>query len=172
MAEWQQAAVSPSIVCQSSRAERARYFEQPLQGVSSSGVRAAESGESLRGDQPIERAASGHHQACSLEISGFEWKLVHQLSSVSWRFASAFSLLLIWLVQSARFHFSFSCSQLVQAILFRVPKEASQMPICSTSSNSVERLLDCLPSLEEASAVRSRTRGLDFWFEDCTILDC
>ena len=77
-----------------------------------------------------------------------------------------------WLVQSARFHFSFSCSQLVQAILFRVPKEASQMPICSASSNSVERLLDCLPSLEEASAVRSRTRGLDFWFEDCTILDC
>ncbi|MBK8405214.1 MAG: leucine-rich repeat domain-containing protein [Saprospiraceae bacterium] len=123
-------------------------------------------------EQPIERAASGHHQACSLEIPEFEWKLVHQLSSVCWRFASAFSLLLIWLVQSARFHFSFSCSQLVQAILFRVPKEASQMPICSDSSNSVERLLDCLPSLEEASAVRSRTRGLDFWFEDCTILDC
>ncbi|MBK8406341.1 MAG: leucine-rich repeat domain-containing protein, partial [Saprospiraceae bacterium] len=54
----------------------------------------------------------------------------------------------------------------------RVPKVASQMPNCSDSSNSVERLLDCLPSLEEASAVRSRTRGLDFWFEDCTILDC
>ncbi|MBK9643449.1 MAG: leucine-rich repeat domain-containing protein [Saprospiraceae bacterium] len=106
------------------------------------------------------------------EIPEFEWKLVHQLSSVCWRFASAFRLLLIRLVQSARFHFSFSCSQLVQAILFRVHKVASQMPICSTSSNSVERLLDCLPSLEEASAVRSRTRGLDFWFEDCTILDC
>ncbi|MBK6825088.1 MAG: leucine-rich repeat domain-containing protein [Saprospiraceae bacterium] len=51
-------------------------------------------------------------------------------------------------------------------------KWRSQASICSTSSNSVERLLDCLPSLEEASAVRSRTRGLDFWFEDCTILDC
>ncbi len=67
---------------------------------------------------------------------------------------------------------SFSCLQLVQAIPSRVHKVAYQMPICSTSSNSVERLLDCLPSLEEASAVRSRTRGLDFWFEDCTTLDC
>lgn len=172
MVVWQQAVVSSSIVCQSSRAERARHFEQLLQRVSSSGVRAPESREPFHGKKPIKRAASGHHQACSLESPGFERKLVHQLSSVCWRFASAFNLLLIWLVQSACFHFSFSCSQLVQAILFRVLKVSSQVPICSDSSNSVERLLDCLPSLEEASAVRSRTRGLDFWFEDCTILDC
>ncbi|MBK7797517.1 MAG: leucine-rich repeat domain-containing protein [Saprospiraceae bacterium] len=71
--------------------------EQPLQGVSSSGVRAAESGELYMG-QPIDRAASGHHQACWLEIPGCKSKLVHQLSSVSWRFASAFSLLSSWLV--------------------------------------------------------------------------
>ena len=128
--------------------------------------------ETNSSNEPYERAASGHHQACWLEIPGFGWKLVHQLSSVCWRFASAFKILLIRFVQSARFRFSFSRSQFMQAILFRVLKAVSGMPICSVSSTSVERLLDCLPSLEEASAARSRTRGLDFWFEDCTILDC
>ncbi|MBK6574448.1 MAG: leucine-rich repeat domain-containing protein [Saprospiraceae bacterium] len=151
-------------------------FEQLLQGVSSSGVRAAESGESHHVGQPIERAASGHHQACWFEIPEFEWKLVHQLSSVCWRFASAFSLLLIRLVQSARFHFSVSCSQLVQAILFRVLKVASQIPIaplpptasrdCSTVCHHWRRLLlrgvERVDSISGSRTVRSSTVHLHF----------
>ena len=70
-------------------------------------MRVAKSGESQHELQPVEQAASGHHQARSFELLEFGRKSIHQLSSVSWRFELLYGSQSTWLVQSL---LGFTCS--------------------------------------------------------------